>query len=118
MLRTILAAVVFSLLCRATPIFAAQSCEDWCENRAFNFNFVPKKGSLDDSTSTFGRKAYPARVQVREISGLPGLFAEPLALSFRGPLVCFCSRVRPMTRPVKGPPVAFLIPARGHREKR
>jgi hypothetical protein len=33
MLRMSLAAVVFSLLCRATPIFAAQSCEDWCENR-------------------------------------------------------------------------------------
>jgi hypothetical protein len=42
MLRFILAAVAFSLLCRATPIFAAQSCEDWCENRCAHR--VPSQG--------------------------------------------------------------------------
>jgi hypothetical protein len=33
MLRSILAAVVFSLVCGTIPALAARSCEDWCQNR-------------------------------------------------------------------------------------
>jgi hypothetical protein len=33
MLRLILAAVVFSLVCGTIPALAAQSCEDGCQNR-------------------------------------------------------------------------------------
>ena len=33
MLRLILAAALFSLVCGTIPALAAQSCEDWCQNR-------------------------------------------------------------------------------------
>jgi hypothetical protein len=33
MLKLILAVIGFSLLCGAIPTLAAQSCEDWCQNR-------------------------------------------------------------------------------------
>jgi hypothetical protein len=33
MLRLIVAAIGLSWLCGATPTPAAQSCEDWCQNR-------------------------------------------------------------------------------------
>jgi len=33
MLRLILASVLFSLVCGTISALAAQSCEDWCQNR-------------------------------------------------------------------------------------
>ena len=70
------------------------------------------------------RRAHSAEKRTRVVSKSGGcaicgsFFAKPLALGFRGPLARSAAKGRPMTRPVKGPPVAFLIPARGHREKR
>jgi hypothetical protein len=84
MLRLVLGAVVFSLLCRATPTFAAKSCEDWCQNRCAH-RVLSQAGCMNKCVLPVSRGTDRTRAlgRCRNSSGSLAIFAAIRRASWR-----------------------------------